>query len=203
MAAASISLPGRFMGERFRTSVGARLWPRTTETLLTVEGRVSSRGEGRGLAPSVIDVPLVLSSGIPLEYREPKGARWSSDEIWEMGRPAGKVAKDGRREVIREIRCVIVLCINRGLEMLTRIPDILSLRVPDRYSLSRMRNCSWRSGLKSQYQTKGERKKTAPTNPLTMPIIIQARPIIRNTRRVRIRPKLGEANPVALSMADI
>lgn len=75
--------------------------------------------------------------------------------LGEIERRVANVARDGRREVIRDIRCAIELCTRCGLEMVNRFPGNLSLRVPDRnslpfkLSLSRIRNSSLRSTLKA------------------------------------------------------
>jgi hypothetical protein len=97
-----------------------------------------------------------------LDLREEAGDRSFADAIGEMGRGNGKFERDWRRETICERRCVIVLCRSRGLEILARTPESLSLRVPRNplaLSVSRMRNSSLRSGLKNTLSYKNTAEK--------------------------------------------
>jgi hypothetical protein len=140
-----------------------------------------------------------------LDLREESGVRSSASALVELGRGNGKVERDRRREIIIERRLVIELCTSCGLEILACPPERLSLRVPDRNSLalsvSRMRKSSLRSGLKNTLSYK-KKIREGNANPFITPMIIQARPIIRNSRRVSMTPKLVVANPMALSIAD-
>jgi hypothetical protein len=121
-----------------------------TETWLSEEKRSIFSGSGRGLVVAV-DVRVGQSGGRSLEVRVTKGVRSTSDKLEESARGDANVARDGRREVIRDMRCVIELCKRRGLEIVCRF-ESLSLRVPDRnslsLSLSRIKNSSLRSTLK-------------------------------------------------------
>jgi hypothetical protein len=149
--AASISLLARAVGERCRTRVGARPWPRTTETWLSKdvdETRPISSGVGRDFVAE--DVRVGRSSRTTLDLPEGLGVCSRANGFIELGRGNGKVERDWRSETIAERRLVIELCISCGLEILARS---LSLRVPDRNSLalsvSRMRNSSLWSGLEN------------------------------------------------------
>jgi hypothetical protein len=97
------------------------------------------------------DFRVGWSSRTKLDLLEEPGDRSITESIGEIARD-GKVARDWRRESICERRRAIVLCTSRGLEILARTPESLSLRVPVRNSLalsvSSMRNSSLRSGLK-------------------------------------------------------
>ena len=162
IAASKVPL-GRFIGERRRTSVGARPMLRTTETWLSVDLRSSASGAGRDFSANL---RVGWLSGTMLDLREEAGDRSFADAIVEMGRGDGKFGRDWRRETICERRCVIVLCRSRGLEMLARTPESLSLRVPRNslaLSVSRMRNSSLRSGLKNTLTYKKHSRKEART----------------------------------------
>jgi hypothetical protein len=153
IAAASKSPLGMFIGDKRRTRVGARPLLRTTETWLSDDARSSVSGAGRDFAGG--DTRVGWSGMTTLDLREETGVCSSAFAIGVLGRGNGngKVARDWRRETIIERRRVIVLCTSCGLEILARTPESLSLRVPFRKSLalsvSRMRNSSLRSGLKS------------------------------------------------------
>lgn len=178
-----------------------------TETWLSDDTRSSVSGAGRDFAGG--DTRVGSSGMTTLDLREGRGVCSSAYATGGLGGNGNeKVARDWRRGTIVDRRRVIVLCTSCGLEILTRTPESLSLRVPFEkplaLSVSRMRNSSLRSGLKSTlsiYHTK--KRQLGDANPFMTPMMIQARPIIRKTRRVSITPKLVVANPMAVSMAEI
>lgn len=140
-----------------------------------------------------------------LDLPEDSGVRSTANAVVELGRGNGKVERDKRSETIIERRLVIELCTSCGLEILARASESLSLRVPRKslaLSVSRIRNSSLWSGLKNTLSYK-KNNRWGDANPFITPMMIQARAIIRNIRRVSITPKLVVANPTALSIAEI
>lgn len=99
-------------------------------------------GGGRGLAAIVLENRRIgRSAGTSLTRRDGIGS--NSDITGDA-----KVGFVDRTEGIREIRWAMELRINRGPEILIGTPAGVSLRVPDRNSLSRMTKLSFKSGLR-------------------------------------------------------